>query len=105
MNSFLPNGIRYPLIQAPMAGVQDARLAMAVSAAGGLGSLAFGSPYLLESAGGATATLSAFKTALGVASAIVGQGGWATYAGSVGSVVAPQSNLFPYPRPTRDARG
>lgn len=69
-----------------------------------LGSLAFGSPYLLESAGGATATLSAFKTALGVASAIVGQGGWATYAGSVGSVIAPQSNLFPYPRPTRDGR-
>lgn len=39
MDGFLPNGIRYPLIQAPMAGVQDARLAMAVSAAGGLGSL------------------------------------------------------------------
>lgn len=30
---------RYPLIQAPMAGVQDSSLAMAVSAAGGLGSL------------------------------------------------------------------
>ncbi|MDZ7894981.1 MAG: hypothetical protein U5M50_08575 [Sphingobium sp.] len=69
-----------------------------------LGSLAFGSPYLLESAGGASATLSAFKTALGVASAIVGQGSWATYAGSISSVVAPGGNIFPYPRPTRDGR-
>ena len=32
-------GTRLPLIQAPMAGVQDARLALAVSHAGGLGSL------------------------------------------------------------------
>ncbi|OWQ47599.1 2-nitropropane dioxygenase [Roseateles noduli] len=32
-------GTRLPLIQAPMAGVQDARLALAVSNAGGLGSL------------------------------------------------------------------
>jgi NAD(P)H-dependent flavin oxidoreductase YrpB (nitropropane dioxygenase family) len=32
-------GTRYPLIQAPMAGVQDERLALAVSAAGALGSL------------------------------------------------------------------
>ena len=32
-------GTRVPLIQAPMAGVQDSSLAMAVSAAGGLGSL------------------------------------------------------------------
>ncbi|MFM1818388.1 MAG: hypothetical protein RL364_1248 [Pseudomonadota bacterium] len=32
-------GTRYPLIQAPMAGAQDERLALAVSAAGGLGSL------------------------------------------------------------------
>lgn len=31
--------LRYPLIQAPMAGVQDARLAIAVARAGGLGSL------------------------------------------------------------------
>lgn len=31
--------LRYPLIQAPMAGVQDARLAVAISQAGGLGSL------------------------------------------------------------------
>ena len=32
-------GIRYPLIQAPMAGVQGSALALAVGAAGGLGSL------------------------------------------------------------------
>ncbi len=32
-------GIELPVVQAPMAGVQDARLALAVSAAGGLGSL------------------------------------------------------------------
>lgn len=32
-------GIRHPLIQAPMAGVQDSKLAMAVSKAGALGSL------------------------------------------------------------------
>ncbi|MGY3920958.1 NAD(P)H-dependent flavin oxidoreductase [Aeromonas eucrenophila] len=32
-------GLRYPIIQAPMAGVQDYKLALAVSAAGGLGSL------------------------------------------------------------------
>lgn len=32
-------GTRYPLIQAPMAGVQDERLALAVSTAGALGSL------------------------------------------------------------------
>lgn len=32
-------GTQFPLIQAPMAGVQDSSLAMAVSAAGGLGSL------------------------------------------------------------------
>lgn len=31
--------IRYPIVQAPMAGVQDADLALAVSAAGGLGSI------------------------------------------------------------------
>ena len=31
--------IELPIIQAPMAGVQDARLAIAVSNAGGLGSL------------------------------------------------------------------
>ena len=35
-------GTRYPLIQAPMAGVQDSRLAIAVSQAGGLGSLPCG---------------------------------------------------------------
>ncbi|MEO8673149.1 MAG: nitronate monooxygenase, partial [Tahibacter sp.] len=32
-------GVEWPLIQAPMAGVQDAALAIAVSEAGGLGSL------------------------------------------------------------------
>ena len=32
-------GIELPIIQAPMAGVQDHRLAVAVSNAGGLGSL------------------------------------------------------------------
>ena len=34
-------GIELPLIQAPMAGVQDSALAVAVSNAGGLGSLPF----------------------------------------------------------------
>ena len=37
--SLLDLGISYPIIQAPMAGVQDCALALAVSAAGGLGSL------------------------------------------------------------------
>lgn len=37
--SLLDLGIRYPIIQAPMAGVQDCALALAVSAAGGLGSV------------------------------------------------------------------
>ena len=32
-------GLRYPVIQAPMAGAQDSRLAIAVSEAGGLGSI------------------------------------------------------------------
>ena len=32
-------GLRYPIVQAPMAGVQGSRLAVAVSEAGGLGSL------------------------------------------------------------------
>jgi nitronate monooxygenase len=32
-------GVRLPIIQAPMAGVQGADLALAVAAAGGLGSL------------------------------------------------------------------
>ncbi len=32
-------GLELPIIQAPMAGVQDSRLAVAVSNAGGLGSL------------------------------------------------------------------
>ena len=32
-------GVEFPVIQAPMAGVQDSALALAVTAAGGLGSL------------------------------------------------------------------
>ena len=32
-------GIEHPIVQAPMAGSQDAALAIAVSSAGGLGSL------------------------------------------------------------------
>lgn len=43
-----------------------------------LGNVYFGSPYLLETAGGAQATINAFKTALGIASAIDGQGAFAT---------------------------
>jgi nitronate monooxygenase len=45
-------GCRWPLIQAPMAGVQDAALAIAVSRAGGLGSLpaAMLTPDALDSA-------------------------------------------------------
>lgn len=40
MHPFFENlGLRYPLIQAPMAGVQDARLALAVAQTGALGSL------------------------------------------------------------------
>lgn len=39
MSLFAELGLRYPIIQAPMAGVQDCNLALAVSAAGGLGSL------------------------------------------------------------------
>lgn len=39
MARILQLGTRYPLIQAPMVGVQDARLALAVSEAGALGSL------------------------------------------------------------------
>lgn len=39
MSLFAELGLRYPIIQAPMAGVQDCKLALAVSAAGGLGSL------------------------------------------------------------------
>jgi hypothetical protein len=43
-----------------------------------LASLAFGSPYLLESSGGSQATLSNFKTSLGIASGFTGQGALAT---------------------------
>lgn len=40
--------------------------------------LHFGSPYLLESDGGGSATLSAFKTALGTAAAFINQGALST---------------------------
>ena len=39
MSLFADLGMRYPIIQAPMAGVQNAELAMAVTGAGALGSL------------------------------------------------------------------
>lgn len=39
MTLFPPPGLEYPVIQAPLVGVQDSRLALAVCAAGGLGSL------------------------------------------------------------------
>lgn len=40
INSFLEYvKVQLPIIQAPMAGVQDSKLAIAVSQAGGLGSL------------------------------------------------------------------
>ena len=39
MSLFAELGMRYPIIQAPMAGVQNSELAMAVTGAGALGSL------------------------------------------------------------------
>ena len=39
MSLFAELGMRYPIIQAPMAGVQNTELAMAVTGAGALGSL------------------------------------------------------------------
>ena len=39
MSLFPKLGLELPVIQAPLAGVQDSRLALAVCAAGGLGSL------------------------------------------------------------------
>lgn len=54
-------------------------------AVAGQGEIFFGSTYLTESNGGSTATLSAFKTILGVASAISNQTAWATYTGAIGS--------------------
>ena len=39
MSLFANLGLQLPVIQAPLAGVQDSRLALAVCAAGGLGSL------------------------------------------------------------------
>ena len=50
-------GIELPIIQAPMAGVQDSALAIAVSNAGGLGSL----PCALFSAEQMRAELMAIK--------------------------------------------
>ena len=38
--------IRYPLIQAPLAGAQGSALALAVSRAGGLGSLQIGRAHV-----------------------------------------------------------
>lgn len=69
-----------------------------------LSSIAFGSSYLLESIGGALATLGNFKTNVGTAAGIVGQTAWATYSRSISSVAAPKANLFRYPRPTADGR-
>lgn len=60
-----------------------------------LSSLWFGSGLLTESAGGTGATLGAFKTALGTASAIVGQSAFATYAQTTpGALLAPASNMI-----------
>jgi hypothetical protein len=47
-----------------------------------LGAINFGSPYLLEASGGAQATLTAFKTLLGIAASVTGQGPGATAAGT-----------------------
>lgn len=57
MKDFL--GIQFPIIQAPMAGVQDHRLAAAVSNAGGLGSL----PCAMLGAEALRAELQALKSA------------------------------------------
>jgi len=43
-----------------------------------LSNLTFGSSFLLEQAGGVSATLAAFKTIQGIAASITGQGGFAT---------------------------
>lgn len=56
----------------------------------GLASVNFGSSTLLETSGGAQATLGNFKTALGTAAAFTGQSAWATYSGLVPSNVAGQ---------------
>ncbi len=50
-----------------------------------LGELFFGSPLLRETSGGTGATLNAFKTVLGTASAITGQSPWATYSSQLPS--------------------
>lgn len=59
----------------------------------GMGNLFFGSPYLLESSGGAQATLSSFKTSLGTASAVLGQGPWATLGLATSLLTAENPNL------------
>jgi len=56
----------------------------------GLASVNFGSSTLLETSGGAQATLGNFKTALGTAAAFTGQSAWATYNGLAPSNVAGQ---------------
>lgn len=62
MHSFFKDlGLRYPLIQAPMAGVQDYRLAASVAQAGGLGSL----PCAMLSPAALQENLQAFGQALG----------------------------------------
>ncbi|MDO5059715.1 MAG: nitronate monooxygenase, partial [Neisseria sp.] len=52
--------LRYPLIQAPMAGVQNAALTIAASRAGGLGSL----PAAMLDSGQLAAELDKIQTAL-----------------------------------------
>ncbi len=54
-------GIELPLVQAPMAGVQDVRLAVAVAGAGGLGSL----PCAMLDAAGIERGVAAFRGATG----------------------------------------
>lgn len=58
---FVALGLRYPLVQAPMAGVQDARLAIAASRAGALGSL----PCAMLDAKELQQQVQALRTALG----------------------------------------
>ena len=49
---------------------------------------------MYEAAGGSAATLTAFKTILGVASAVSGQGPWATTSTPLASVLTPTTNLL-----------
>jgi len=85
----------------------ETRTSAAISGQGSLATrndLYFGSGYLLESAGGIIALLTAFKTLLGTASGFLGQGPWATYAMSIASLVNAGTNTFPYPRGVTDGR-